>query len=292
MGEDEILAGAGINANLVYDRLLTVSDDAGLCHASEIIIKAKCFPMLDEMTIKNIKESVGLLVAKKLLFLLTYKGRYVVGFNPDSFQRIQKFRSDYRRRFEFGELSQLVWDKGLPGIRAESERIPCITRSERVEEKEKVEEDVIPIIGYVSNNKISVSATPAREPCASLQDAVEIIWKSAPQIARDRSSRKDLVAVWEKLTPRPALEEVIAGIRKWIASEEWSRDGGKFIPGIHRWLSKGKFTQSPRRAKTPDEIADEAAGMPTPTYESTTALLDDMFGPLPPQTIEGKNGQH
>lgn len=79
---------------------------------------------MNKVTVRIIEDAIDKLVEATLLYRAEYRGRIVLCFKPDAFQRIQKLRKDYKRKFEFGELSQIVWEQGLPGFRSETDRQP------------------------------------------------------------------------------------------------------------------------------------------------------------------------
>lgn len=52
-----------------------------------------------------------------------------------------------------------------------------------------------------------------------------------------KRNKKDAERVWKRLHPDEALRTIIeASIRTWLASPEWLKDGGQFIPYPARWL--------------------------------------------------------
>jgi hypothetical protein len=94
-----------------------------------------------------------------------------------------------------------------------------------------------------SKNKKNTSTVPARE-------IVLKIWNAAPKISRTRSSEINLTKAWESLRPEPDINEVLIGLEAWKISGDWTRDGGRYIPGIHRWIKNKQWKNLPDPACT------------------------------------------
>ena len=121
---DVPLAQLGVDANLIYDRIITITDDAGLAPGEPFIIKAQCFPFMEEMDAERLTNGLRSLAEHGFICYRSWDGRKVLSVNPDAFKKVQRLRSDYTRRFNFGELSQVVYLQGLPGFRSAPERHP------------------------------------------------------------------------------------------------------------------------------------------------------------------------
>ncbi len=73
----------------------------------------------------------------------------------------------------------------------------------------------------------------------------ETLWPMFPKIAQERSSKKQLDKELKAAEPRPDDPTLIESLTQWCNSEEWNKDGGKFIPGAHRWASGSKWDIEP-----------------------------------------------
>ena len=60
-------------------------------------------------------------------------------------------------------------------------------------------------------------------------------WKAYPHY-ETRSSRKASAQVWSKLGLSPHASGVLAWISKASASDDWTRENGRFVPGMQVWL--------------------------------------------------------
>lgn len=60
---------------------------------------------------------------------------------------------------------------------------------------------------------------------------------------------------WSELMPEDK-PEVVKGLRKWILSEEWQKESGRFIPSPERFIRSEKWKRTPfgyRETFKPDE---------------------------------------
>ena len=70
------------------------------------------------------------------------------------------------------------------------------------------------------------------------------LWELAPRESRNRSSRKQVLAAYRKLNPKPDPDMLHKRIVEWGNSAGWV-DG--FAPGLHRFLNEEIFADPPER---------------------------------------------
>jgi len=75
------------------------------------------------------------------------------------------------------------------------------------------------------------------------------LWTIAPRMSRQRSSKKQVEAAWKKIKSKPEPTAVIEAMNAWIRSEEWTRDGGKYVQGLHLWIKNEKWETPPESPK-------------------------------------------
>lgn len=117
INEDATLQRLGVLANLLFDRLLSITDEAGLVAGEPRVVWGRVCAELPGVELSHVESAINKLVDAGFLYRRDWNGRTVLCFKPEAFQRIQGFRKDYRRKFSFGVLSQLVWEQGLHGFR-------------------------------------------------------------------------------------------------------------------------------------------------------------------------------
>lgn len=65
-------------------------------------------------------------------------------------------------------------------------------------------------------------------------------WSAYPEGAR-KVNRKGCLAKWQSLDCESKSDVVLAGLRRWKSSGEWSKDGGKFICAPLVWLNQERW---------------------------------------------------
>lgn len=101
-----------------------------------------------------------------------------------------------------------------------------------------------------------------------LQELVNSIWKNTPPKGRERSSKKQLEDALKKIPAkdRPEQAAIIDALEAWKVSELWSKDGGQYVAGIHRWVNDRKWESPPEPAK-PKSTATIKTGRRPSTIE-------------------------
>lgn len=97
---------------------------------------------------------------------------------------------------------------------------------------------------------MEVRRTPPDPRRGNVGALAEAIWKLCPRFGRERSSQAQLVAQLRILPAMVLLdgEAILVSLRAWTLSESWTREEGRFVPGIHRWVKDGKWQSSPEPA--------------------------------------------
>ena len=86
---------------------------------------------------------------------------------------------------------------------------------------------------------------------ASIEVAVGRVWKLFPGPSRNRSTKKEAADAWRKLKPRPELGEVLRVLGLWAKCDQWTQDGGKFVPAVHRWIRNRGWESEPEERSKP-----------------------------------------
>lgn len=81
-------------------------------------------------------------------------------------------------------------------------------------------------------------------------------WSRYPR----KEGRKNALKAWKKLSPSPALvEEIMSGLKWRLTCEEWTKDGGKYIPLPATWLNGERWTDArPEKNNSPNSETEGA----------------------------------
>lgn len=70
----------------------------------------------------------------------------------------------------------------------------------------------------------------------------EEVWDAWPQPGRTRSSRKQVQAAYAGVLKAYDHAEVMRAVGMYLRSPDAKKDGGQFVPALHRWLRDERFT--------------------------------------------------
>lgn len=75
---------------------------------------------------------------------------------------------------------------------------------------------------------------------------LDLLWDAAPPKARERSSKQKCRIAFNKIpkAERPTVADMIAAIKLWARCDEWKKDAGQFVPGLHRSID-ARFWECP-----------------------------------------------
>jgi len=88
--------------------------------------------------------------------------------------------------------------------------------------------------------------------CREADEILKIIWNQTPPMGRQRSGKKQLEDEWMKIPAanRPTKEVITRAMSAWCTSAAWQKDGGQFVPGIHRWIENRQWENIPTNQTT------------------------------------------
>lgn len=101
------------------------------------------------------------------------------------------------------------------------------------------------------------SSSSSKPPISPKGDAgedpeiAEAIWTGHPQQGRTRSSRTKVAKAWKAVPrdDRPTLATINISLARWRASKDWTKEGGQYVPGAHRWVVDKKWEEDPLPAR-------------------------------------------
>lgn len=98
-----------------------------------------------------------------------------------------------------------------------------------------------------ANTEAEVKVIPKKHtrPESPFEFIAKSVWNASPPMAKQRSSKKDLVAAIKASPELPSLAGILKSLETWKNSADWKKDNGQFIPGIHLWIKKAKWEIEP-----------------------------------------------
>ena len=88
----------------------------------------------------------------------------------------------------------------------------------------------------MSNSEICPCCGQEYNPKTATKNDFEIFWKAYPR----KTGKGYCQEIWKR-KKFPAIEIILDSLKKSIASPDWQKEGGKFIPNPSTWLNQGRW---------------------------------------------------
>ena len=141
-----------------------------------------------------------------------------------------------------------------------------------------------------NNNKVTrkQNKTPTESIDTDQALAFDSFWKEYP----NRVAKQNALKAWKKLKVDPELlEKIMTGLSRWKASDEWSRDGGRYIPHPATWLNGKRWEDEVKpKADVPRQAPAPIRVMPANNFEQRdySSVDDDLMAQLARDMAEFK----
>ena len=122
---------------------------------------------------------------------------------------------------------------------------------------------------------------------------LDLLWNAAPPMARTRSSKFKCRQAWNRIpeNDRPKFGEIMSALRAWSRCWDWKKDGGMFVPGLHKWIGERRWESLPEdtagsaarkfeSAPKPVTEPDPDAPLDLDSLPATAADIAAAFAPL------------
>ncbi|WP_214510535.1 helix-turn-helix domain-containing protein [Pseudomonas brassicacearum] len=183
-------------------------------------------------------------------------GRSTVKLHIRELEKAGLLRREYRRK---GELNQSnVFHLSLDGGAASAPRGGAPDNPPGAGDN--------PGGGAGAAPRTSHSYEPVKEPkptvTSDTAEGFEQFWKLYPK----KKGRKDAVKAWAKLKPSDELRQtLITALGSHCLSEDWTKDGGRYVPNASTWLNGERWTDELKPATSAKQSA--YTGLPNHTLE-------------------------
>jgi uncharacterized protein YdaU (DUF1376 family) len=135
--------------------------------------------------------------------------------------------------------------------------------------------------GGVEGEVINIVKSPEqdRREVNFAKEAAEFqeFWNAYPEHRRTKliTAQREWVAMTHQ---RPPFSEIMAALSNHKASEDWSRDGGKFVPSAVNWITEQAWHERKAPAKkSSTPAASKAKPMPKVDASEAAAWLEDTY---------------
>lgn len=247
----ENLAYVSAEAEVLFYRLIVKADDFGLYHGNPKIIASLLFP-LNTPTEKKVASWLSELCKTGLA--ATYTGEdgkpYLKLLSWDKHQNRRAMKSKFPL--------PIALEHSCTQQNASDNSVTCVQM--QADSSVNVNENVFE---NVNEKRKRVSAQRG----AGVDDAFDQFWSVYPR----KVGKKDVVKVWNQIRPNPDLtNKIVQGVERWKCSEQWTKDGGRFIPYPATFLRGERWNEYDRAEVIPS---------PKPTtvknYDDGEDFLDD-----------------
>ena len=128
----------------------------------------------------------------------------------------------------------------------------------------------------VPNQPNTTNSTNRTEPTTQTGDAQALqerrfaeFWKAYPK----KVGKASCLKAWKKLKPTAELHDhIMAALEAQKRSEQWQREGGRYIPNPLTWLNQGRWDDEPT------EVGAGAAAKPSGTLGALASIVAEEEG--------------
>lgn len=237
--KESICTSASIDGLAWFDevffyRLIVNCDDYGRFDARPAVLRSRLFP-LKEVTAKQVDSALSKLVAAGMVRVYEYKNQPYLQL--ESWGKHQSVRN---KRSKYPEPPAL--EINCKQVHANVPVIQSVSLSESESE---------------SNPNITGAAAPdvddePPKPLSAIDRRFDEFWTFYPKKIGKGAARKS----YDKIKPSDELHKrMLAAIVTAKRSDQWTRDGGQYIPNPATWLNQQRWDDEPRSAGRPSQPA-------------------------------------
>ena len=210
-----------------FYRLMVNCDDYGRMDARPKVLSSKLFPLRD-IRVNQVSDALRALSSAELVALYEENGHPF--------------------------LQMVTWDRHQT-IRAKKSKYPApdinckqMNADEIICKQMNADESKCPRNPIQSNPIRNPNPNPTRTGAkeTDTDEQFDSFWKEYP----NRVAKQDALKAWKKLkVDQELFDKILNGLSRWKASDEWQRDGGRFIPHPATWLNGHRWEDEVRKAE-------------------------------------------
>jgi len=207
-----------------FYRLIVNCDDYGRMDARPAILKARLFPLKERIALKDVSGALQKLADVGCVRLYDCDSKpylYLPSWEVHQSIRAKKSKFPSPDNVNAHEINcmQMISDD------CKCSRNPIQSESNPIRESESL-----------------IAPSKKQEVAGGFDE----FWDCYPK----KVGKKDALKAWNKLKPNDKLKDtIIAGIRKWNASDQWTKDNGQYIPHPATFLNGERWKDDCKIAK-------------------------------------------
>lgn len=209
--KNEVLGVADPMLTLLFEGLWLLADRSGRLEDRPLRIKGELFPYREGLDVNSM---LDWLMREDFITRYLVDGKRYIEIN-----NFEKHQNPH---------------KNEPASEIPSASMGCVSTEEIGTTSEKIGSAPADSLSLDSGFLIPDTPTPATPEASPAEDLFVRFWKLYPRKVGKAAAEK----VWKKLKVTPVLFTRLAeALARQVVSEDWTRDGGRYIPHLATWLN-------------------------------------------------------
>lgn len=139
---------------------------------------------------------------------------------------------------ELGSLSALIGRLGVQVVRLEQTDKPTAAKEQQKGEPTAADKQQDKPTAVKNQLSKKVDSKKSKSKASGFDE----FWTAYPKKVDKTKSRE----IWQKLAPDATLKKrIIAAVKQQAKSDEWTKDGGQFVPYPSTWLRRRRWEDEP-----------------------------------------------
>ena len=238
-----------------FYRLIVNCDDFGRMDARAKILAAKLFPLKD-VRASQIEDALRALTSAELVTLYMVDGKPFLQMNTwDRHQQVRNHKSKYPSPDE-SNCNQL-----------QSIDINC---------NQVISDDSKCSRNPIQSESESESESNPKDARAVLKESFDVFWTAYPR----HTNKKAAQQAFQKINPDADLLNImLQSVAAWKLSQQWTKDGGQYIPHAATWLNGRRWEDEVPKAApfTGKQVSAQQYTQRQYSEEELLGVSDDLI---------------
>ena len=235
----------------MFYRLLVNCDDYGRMDARPKILAAKLFPLKDIRT-SQIEESLRALTSAELVIIYEVDGKPFLQMK--TWERHQQIRAK-KSKYPSPESGNIVSDRTCKQMIADDSKCPR---------------------NPIQSESESESESNPKDARAVLKESFDVFWTAYPR----HTNKKAAQQAFQKINPDADLLNImLQSVAAWKLSQQWTKDGGQYIPHAATWLNGRRWEDEVPKAApfTGKQVSAQQYTQRQYSEEELLGVSDDLI---------------